>query len=70
MTMIRLYWASNVCVSAVVDALRRSKKTIYKIYHYFDAGKSPLDYYNQYHLANSIINPNKSKKAQSNLLQW
>ncbi|MBS1007147.1 hypothetical protein JK163_12940 [Levilactobacillus brevis] len=33
-TMIRLYWASNFHVSAVVDALRRSKKTTYKIYHY------------------------------------
>ena len=49
-TMIRLYWASNVRVSAVLDALRRSKQTIYKIHHYSDAGKSSLYYCNQYHL--------------------
>ena len=52
-TMIRLYWTSNVRVSVIVDALRRSRSTIYKIYHYFDVGKSLLDYCNQYHLNKS-----------------
>ena len=52
-TMIHLYWDRNTRVSVVVNALRRSKQTIYKVYHYFDAGKSPLDYCHQYHLNKS-----------------
>jgi len=52
-TMIHLYWNRNTRVSVVVNALRRSKQTIYKVYHYFDAGKSPLDYCHQYHLNKS-----------------
>lgn len=46
-TMIHLYWSRDTKVSVVMDALRRSKQTIYKVYHFFETGKSPLDYCDQ-----------------------
>lgn len=48
LVMIESYFHANKPVAKVAHSLKRSRQTIYNVYHALRAGMSPLDYYKRY----------------------